>query len=279
MALWRIATPTGPRWATGPADTGPEQFLAPDFTLDTVLAASEELAAAARPDGPPVPDGAAVLAPLESQEVWAAGVTYERSRAARREESGEPDLYDQVYVADRPELFFKATAARVRGPGAAVAIRADSGWDVPEPELGVVATAHGRVAGYVLGNDVSSRAIEGVNALYLPQAKVYEGSCALGPCLVPIGEAPAVVTLDLLIRRDGAKVAAGRTTTASLRRTPEDLLAWLFRALTFPVGVVLLTGTGVVPDPGFTLAEGDEVTIAGTGLGRLTNHVEVVGRG
>jgi 2-dehydro-3-deoxy-D-arabinonate dehydratase len=248
--------------------------------LDRILATPGGLAAALAETDGPVPHGATTLAPVQGQEVWASGVTYLRSRDARKEESALPDHYDHVYVADRPELFAKAAPGRVRGPGAPIGIRADSTWDVPEPELCVVADARGEVVGYVIGNDVSSRSIEGENPLYLPQAKSYTGSCAIGPCLVPTADAPAPerMAIGLRVSRDGAVAFEGETAVREMKRDPTDLVDWLFRAQTFPVGVVLMTGTGIVPSSGFTLRPGDEVSIEITGLGVLRNVVEIVGR-
>ncbi|MGN9909031.1 fumarylacetoacetate hydrolase family protein [Phytohabitans sp. LJ34] len=225
-------------------------------------------------------DGARSLAPVDAQEVWAAGVTYQRSREGRREESGHAALYDHVYSSSRPEIFFKATAARVVGDGEPVGIRADSGWDVPEAEVGLVVNAAGEVFGYTVGNDVSSRSIEGENPLYLPQAKVYTRSCALGPAIVPVWEAgPGPFPVSVRVERDGAEAWAAQTSTARLARTHDDLVSWLTRALDFPAGVVLLTGTGVVPDRDFTLRAGDVVTIDVGGVGTLRNPVTVVGTG
>ncbi|GAA4172561.1 fumarylacetoacetate hydrolase family protein [Phytohabitans flavus] len=226
---------------------------------------------------------APLRAPVDAQEVWAAGVTYQRSREGRREESeqaGHAGLYDHVYAAARPEIFFKATAERVVGDGEPVGIRADSGWDVPEAELGLVVNAAGEVFGYTVGNDMSSRSIEGENPLYLPQAKVYARSCALGPAIVPVWEAgPGPFPVAVRVDRDGAEAWAAETSTARLARTPEDLVSWLTRALDFPAGVVLLTGTGVVPERDFTLRAGDVVTIDVAGVGTLRNPVTVVGTG
>jgi 2-dehydro-3-deoxy-D-arabinonate dehydratase len=282
MALWRVVVEGQVRWAVGEVEDGPQSLLPYGTSLDALLAGDgRALRAALRgPRDGPVGDGARLLAPIERQEVWAAGVTYERSRAARREETTMPDLYDQVYAADRPELFFKSPGPRVRAPGEPVGVRADSEWNVPEAEIGLVATAHGEVVGYVIGNDVTSRSIEGANALYMPQAKIYDGGCALGPCIVPLAEAPALpeLTVELVVRRSGAPVVTASTSGAHLRRTPEELLGWLYRALAFPLGVILLTGTGIVPDPHFTLSEGDEVAITVAGLGTLTNPVLRVGR-
>ena len=273
MALWRVQTAEGPRLARGPVDGGPVELL--EGTLDSLLAAGSLDA----PATGPVPAGAVILAPVEGQEVWAAGVTYAVSRSARNDESkGQHDFYDKVYDAERPELFFKAAPGRVRGPGAAVGVRKDSGWDVPEPELALVISAQGEILGYTIGNDVSSRSIEGENPLYLPQAKVYRGSCALGPAIVPVADAPPADELEisLTIARDGEAVFTGSTQTAQLKRGLDELVAWLFKAMDFPLGVVLLTGTSVIPAIEFTLRGGDEVRIAITGLGELVNTVEVV---
>jgi 2-dehydro-3-deoxy-D-arabinonate dehydratase len=273
VAVWRVSTAEGERLARGPLDGGPVELL--DGTLDALLSAGSLDAPAAGP----LPAGSPVLAPVAGQEVWAAGVTYATSRSARNEESGGHDFYDLVYEAERPELFFKAAPGRVRGPGQPVGVRADSGWDVPEPELAVVASAAGEIVGYTIGNDVSSRSIEGENPLYLPQAKVYRGSCALGPALVPVAEAPAPeeMEISLAIARGGETVFTESTQVALLRRRPQELVEWLFRAQEFPVGAVLLTGTSIVPAREFTLQAGDEVRIAITGLGELVNAVEVVG--
>jgi 2-dehydro-3-deoxy-D-arabinonate dehydratase len=282
MPLWRVRTAQGERWARGGLAAGPTELLDPDVTLDGLLARGDGAVAAAASGeggGEPVPAGSTVLAPVQGQEVWAAGVTFATSRAARNEESGGHDFYDQVYAAERPELFFKAAPGRVRGPGTRIGVRADSGWDVPEAELALVLDASGAIVAYTIGNDVSSRSIEGENPLYLPQAKVYRGSCALGPCLVPVAEAPAPEEMEITLRilRDGAETFAGATQVALLRRTPEELAGWLFRAQDFAAGAVLLTGTSIIPAPEFTLRAGDEVRIAITGLGELVNAVEVVG--
>jgi 2-dehydro-3-deoxy-D-arabinonate dehydratase len=215
---------------------------------------------------------------VAGQEVWAAGVTFARSRSARNEESGGHDFYDLVYEAKRPELFLKATPGRVRGPGARVGVREDSGWDVPEPELALVVDAHGEVVAYTIGNDVSSRSIEGENPLYLPQAKIYRGSCGLGPCLTPVADAPPVEDMEITLRihRDGEEIFTESTPLALLRRRPDELVSWLYRAEDFPVGAVLLTGTSIIPAVEFTLQGGDEVRIVITGLGELANGVEVV---
>lgn len=222
---------------------------------------------------------ASVLAPVDQQEVWAAGVTYRRSRDGRMEESDNPSVYDLVYEADRPEIFFKSTAERVVGPDDAVGIRLDSGWDVPEPEVGLVINSSGEVFGYVVGNDMSSRSIEGENSLYLPQAKVYARACALGPGILPVWEAPeGPFGITVRIERGGAAVFEASGSTSDMRRTFPELVDWLTRALDFPHGAVLLTGTGLVPDRDFTLHADDVVHIEVAGIGRLRNPVVVVGR-
>jgi 2-dehydro-3-deoxy-D-arabinonate dehydratase len=280
MALWQVLAGGERRLARGPAGQGPQELLAASLTIDGLLGgAPGALAAALRgPTAGPVPSAARVVAPVGGQEVWAAGVTYTRSLDARVAESGTPDPYERVYRAERPELFLKAAPGRARGPGEPVGIRADSTWDVPEPELAVVADRGGRIVGYLNGNDMSSRSIEGENPLYLPQAKIYTGSCAIGPCLATPDEVPDLVSLLISLRvlRDGAEMVADTVKVADLHRSPAGLVRWLFRALDFPVGVVLLTGTAIVPPPAFTLRAGDEVIIATTGLGELRNVVEVI---
>lgn len=219
-----------------------------------------------------------ILAPIVSQEVWAAGVTYYRSRTARMEESEEAgggSFYDRVYSAERPELFFKATAHRVSGPGKAVRIRRDSRWNVPEPELALVVTRNAKIVGYTIGNDMSSRDIEGENPLYLPQAKVYDGSCALGPCILVTDNSLAASTeIRLEIFRGRQSAFSGSTTLAQLKRTPASLVEFLYRDNSFPQGCFLLTGTGIVPGDDFTLGTGDEIRITIDGIGTLVNHVE-----
>ncbi|MGH9104577.1 MAG: fumarylacetoacetate hydrolase family protein [Acidimicrobiales bacterium] len=281
VGLWRLSLGGAEALARGEASSGPAELLATSTPLDDLVAAGAgAISAALRgPLGGPVPPAASVLAPLGNQEVWAAGVTFLRSREARKEESGTPDPYDLVYEAERPELFLKAAPGRARGPGQTVGVRADSSWDVPEPELAVVADAGGRPAAYTIGDDVSSRSIEGENPLYLPQAKVYRASCAIGPCLVPVDQAPplADMTVSLSITRRGAQLFSESAALSGLRRPPSELVAWLYRALDFPVGAALLTGTSIVPERDLTLRRGDVVTITITGLGRLVNQVEVVG--
>ena len=218
-------------------------------------------------------------APVERQEVWAAGVTYLRSKAARMEESDfSATAYDRVYEAERPEIFFKSLAEKVVATGEAVGIRRDSTWNVPEPELALVFSSAGQVVGYTIGNDMSSRDIEGANLLYLPQAKTYFRSCALGPWItlgVPETAARAwSIALD--IRRGGTTVFGGTSSVGQIKRTFDELAEFLFRSQVFPHGAVLLTGTGIVPDESFTLQEGDEVSIDISGIGRLSNSVTVV---
>lgn len=217
------------------------------------------------------------LPPIDEQEVWAAGVTYKRSQEAReRESEGAARFYDLVYTAQRPELFFKSLASRVAASGEKVRIRADSKWNVPEPELALVLSPKLQIVGYTIGNDMSSRDIEGENPLYLPQAKVYDRSCALGP-VVTLTEAmptPDRITISLAIERKGEKVFEGSTRLTEMKRTLTDLASWLGREMRFPQGVVLLTGTGIVPPDNFTLAAGDRVSIDITGIGRLVNTVE-----
>ena len=194
------------------------------------------------------------------------------------EESDLPDLYSRVYDAARPEIFFKSSGWRAVGNKEAVGIRADSGWDVPEGEVGLVVNAHGEIFGYVIGNDMSSRSIEGENALYLPQAKCYEKSCALGPYIVPAWEIDeAVFPIKVSIMRAGAEVFVGESSSAQMKRNFPELVEWLFKTLPMPEGAIVLTGTGVVPDSSFTLHVGDIVDISIQGLGTLSNHVVSVG--
>lgn len=219
---------------------------------------------------------AALLAPLDRQEVWAAGVTYKRSREAReRESEGAAKFYDLVYTAARPELFLKATAERVVGPGDAVRVRRDSRWSVPEPELALVIAPDLRLVGFTIGNDMSARDIEGENPLYLPQAKIYNQSCAVGPVITLRDALPPAdqAAIRLTIARGGATVFEGSTTLAAMARPFDDLIDWLGRENSFPAGVILLTGTGIVPPDDFTLAAGDEVAIEIAGIGRLANSV------
>ena len=220
---------------------------------------------------------ALLLPPIGSQEVWASGVTYYRSRNARMEEAktaGGGDFYDRVYSAERPELFFKATPHRVVGHLGKVAIRHDASWSVPEPELVLLASPAGKIVGYTIGNDMSSRDIEGENPLYLPQAKVYDRSCALGPGILIAGEPlPKSTKIELHILRSGKTVFAGETALSELKRPFATLLEYLYRDNSFPHGCFLLTGTGIVPPDEFTLHLGDQVQITIAGIGTLINTV------
>ena len=260
------------------AQRGEDFFLLADAQLDTLFTEPDpaawlhaQLAKAApilRPDE--------VLAPIGNQEVWAAGVTYLRSRDARIEESkdaGGGTFYDRVYDAERPEIFFKATPHRVVGHGAAMHLRSDSKWNVPEPELTLAINSAGRIFGYTAGNDLSSRDIEGENPLYLPQAKVFRACCALGPGIVVRDPPPRETDITINILRAGASAFSGRTSLAQMKRELPELAAFLFRDNDFPHGCFLLTGTGTVPPNDFTLASGDEMRIHIAGIGTLTNTI------
>ena len=258
MLLTRHSTPKGPRWARD------GEFLAEGFRLGVLL----ELAPAfiiPFLDGVQTREPALgpLLAPIEDdQEVWASGVTYKRSREARTQESTVKDVYERVYVADRPELFFKALGQRVVGHGMQVRVRRDSQWNVPEPELTLVLNRSLEVVGYAAGNDMSSRDIEGENPLYLPQAKVYDKSCALGPAIYLATEHTLVdVPIRLSIRRGGQSVFEGQTRSSEMKRSLSELAGYLGRELSFPQGVFLMTGTGIVPADGFSLLPGDVVRI------------------
>lgn len=272
-----IATATG---LIAVAD-GEHRALATDCSIDGLLAAPDPLALASEWFTAGTPRGAVddgdLRAPIGSQEIWAAGVTYLRSRAARVAEShqaGADTFYDLVYDAVRPELFFKATPQRVVGPGAGVRIRRDSTWNVPEPELTLVVGSAGQIVGYTIGNDMSSRSIEGANPLYLPQAKVYAQCAAIGPRLVLAERPPGPETvIAMQIRRAGSVVFEDDTSVAQIKRPFTELVEYLFRDNEFPVGVFLMTGTGIVPDDDFTLAPGDEIAITIDGAGTLVNHV------
>lgn len=251
------------------------------LTLDALFTSADPHAllrsalAAAHPTNAPSP--AALLAPIQTQEVWAAGVTYYRSRTARMAESkdgGGGSFYDKVYEAERPEIFFKATPHRVAAPGTGVRIRSDSKWNVPEPELTLAITSAGKIFGYTLGNDMSSRDIEGENPLYLPQAKVYDRSAALGPCLVVTEALPAAdAVIAIEIRRAGTAVFSGGTTIGQIKRPLPSLAAWLYKDNAFPAGAYLMTGTGTVPPDSFTLQAGDEIHITLAPVGTLVNYV------
>jgi len=255
----------GPRLTEILADRDPQGLVA--TILDRVPSAPQLPLASVR-----------LLAPVEHQEVWAAGVTYLRSKSARMEESSfSATAYDRVYAAARPEIFFKSLPHKVSGPGDPVGIRADATWSVPEPELALVFDATGALKGFTIGNDMSSRDIEGENLLYLPQAKTYRHSCALGPCIALATEAQARSwSIRIRIEREGATAFAGATEVARIVRTFGELGSWLFRSQSFPHGAILLTGTGIVPPDAFSLRAGDVVTIELDGIGTLRNPVVVV---
>ncbi len=250
-----------------------------DFGFDALFTAADTVAATrdAFASGVVVESPGAPTPLIQNQEVWAAGVTYYRSRTARMEESkdaGGGDFYDRVYDAPRPELFFKATPQRVAEPGGAVRIRSDSNWNVPEPELTLAISSSGRIFGFTVGNDMSSRDIEGENPLYLPQAKSYARSAAIGPCIVVTDTLPAPETVIALeIVRRGATVFQGDTRIDQIKRPLASLAEWLFRDNTFPCGAFLMTGTGVVPPDDFTLQSGDEIRITIEPAGTLVNVV------
>lgn len=231
----------------------------------------------------PHPDGEKLLtskiqAPIQSQEIWACGVTYLRSKVGRQEESknaGGSDFYARVYEADRPEIFFKASAYRTVGPGEKVTIRKDSTWDVPEPELTLLVTSSGKIVGYTIGNDMSSRSIEGENPMYLPQAKIYDGCASVGPCVYVTPEAlPADTLIRMQIFRDGKTVFEGEIAINQIKRRLEDLVFYLYKELSFPHGCLLMTGTGIVPSSDFTLKKDDEIKITIDHIGTLINTVK-----
>jgi 2-dehydro-3-deoxy-D-arabinonate dehydratase len=240
--------------------------------LNTILEESE-----------PIVDGLHIIergleAPIGSQELWASGVTYFRSKQGRQEESkkaGGADFYQHVYEAERPELFFKATANRIVGSGDKVRIRKDSTWNVPEPELTLLITSNGKIVGYTIGNDMSSRSIEGENPLYLPQAKTYDGCAALGPCIfVTIDPLPSNTLIDMKIQRSGSVIFAGSIEINKIKRGFEELVSFLYRECSFPDGSFLMTGTGIVPTSDFTLQSGDDIQITIDHIGTLRNKVE-----
>jgi len=279
MYLTRHVTAGGPRWAL---DGG---FLPSSFTLDVLMQLPKSAIDAflrALPKGAPA-GGAPLLAPVEpTQEVWAAGVTYLRSRDAREEESAVKDVYTRVYEAKRPELFFKANGWRVAGHDAPIRVRDDSAWNVPEPELALVINSAGEIIGHTICNDVSSRDIEGDNPLYLPQAKVYNGSCAVGPGL-HIGDTDKLkdLTIALEITRGGRTAFTGETRTSQIKRSLEELADYLYLELDFPKGAFLSTGTGIVPGQDFSLTHGDVVAITIGGADDVTTMTlenEVAGR-
>jgi 2-dehydro-3-deoxy-D-arabinonate dehydratase len=281
MRLIKFTTDSDPTPRVGQLDgehvvplvSGPSCLSEILHAEDAIHHVRERLAAAG-----PLVDLSSVLiqAPLDQQEVWGAGVTYERSKQARQEESEQGgSFYDQVYRAPRPELFFKATPSRVVGPGRPIRVRADTRWCVPEPELALVISPDLRLVGFTIGNDVSARDIEGENPLYLPQAKVYDASCALGPAITLAAAMPALpdVGIHLEIDRQGTTVCRGTTRADRMVRSFEELIGWLGRDNRFPEGVILLTGTGIVPPDDFTLRAGDLVTITIDGIGILVNPV------
>lgn len=243
-------------------------FQIEEVELTTALSSSERLSSTSF-------GGARILKPLVSQEVWAAGVTYYRSRTARMEESQDGgSVYDRVYAAERPEIFFKATPSRAVGPGEEVYIRQDSTWDVPEPELTLAINRFGNIIGYTIGNDMSSRSIEGENPLYLPQAKMYEKCAAVGPCIYLTDHPlPRETMIRLEITRHQQSVFTGEVELSQMKRTPEELVGYLYRECIFPNGCFLMTGTGIVPPNDFTLGEGDEVEISIDRIGTLRNKV------
>ena len=218
-----------------------------------------------------------VLAPIGSQELWACGVTYLRSKVGRQEESklsGGADFYAKVYDAERPEVFFKSTPHRIVGHGAKVNIRKDSTWDVPEPELTLVVTSSGKIIGYTIGNDMSSRSIEGENPLYLPQAKTYDACAAVGPCIYLTEESlPADTMINIAINRNKEQVFEGSVAINQMKRSVEELVSYVYREFSFPVGCLIMTGTGIVPGNEFTLQQGDEIKISIEGIGELVNTV------
>jgi 2-dehydro-3-deoxy-D-arabinonate dehydratase len=268
MYLTRHSTADGPRWAVD------GQFLPPAFSLRLLLALPRSALSTLASLATEEPAAGLLLAPLEpDHEVWASGVTYLRSRQARQAESVVGDVYTRVYAAERPELFFKAAGWRVVGDGAGIRVRSDSSWNVPEPELVLVINRLGEIVGYCAGNDVSSRSIEGENPLYLPQAKVYTGACALGPGLALVeGANPGDLPIHLEIKRNGEVLFRAQTQTAQMKRRPEELVSYLYRELDFPHGAFLMTGTGIVPGEDFTLQPGDRVTIT---VGQLTLQNDV----
>jgi 2-dehydro-3-deoxy-D-arabinonate dehydratase len=247
-------------------------------SIAELLTTSRDDIRAATAQARPEPPGFVLLPPIDGlTEVWAAGVTYRTSRQARVEESAIGGVYDRIYEADRPEIFFKSVAWRVVGDEEPIGIRADSELNVPEPELGLVLNKGGDVVGYTVGNDVSSRSVEGLNPLYLAQAKIYAGSCALGPGIRPVWEVEAATDLGISVEvlRAGALCWSGTTRTSLMHRTFSELVDHLFRASTFPEGAVLLTGTGLVPDMSFSLTAGDAVRVSIEEVGVLTNTVAV----
>jgi 2-dehydro-3-deoxy-D-arabinonate dehydratase len=254
-------------WSVGHDDIG--------AFLEQALDAAEQVTTLAEANQAPNPAAVHLLKPTDDQEIWAAGVTYERSRVAREEESAGSGIYDRVYTAPRPEIFFKATPSRTVGPHEAVVVRADSGWNVPEPELALVINPALELVGFTVGNDMSSRDIEGENPLYLPQAKMYARCCALGPLVALRGTLadPRQLTISITITRDNTTLFQAEVSTSKIVRSYADLISYLGRDNLFPEGVVLLTGTGIVPPDAITLEGGDTVAITIEGIGTLVNPV------
>ena len=282
MKLAKIQTPDGRtvaarvdgEYVTALASDEGYATLAGLLEADDPQAVAQELAG--KSSSTHALDDVTLLPPIDQQEVWAAGVTYRRSQTARMEESeAAADCYDRVYNSPRPELFFKATPHRVAGPGQPLRIRKDSAWNVPEPELTLVLNSRAELVGFTIGNDMSSRDIEGENPLYLPQAKLYDGCCGLGPWITLVGAMPPVeeIGIRLAVRRAGETVFEGNTSGAQIARTFDDLIGYLTRDNSFPNGAFLLTGTGIVPNSDFTLLAGDEVEINIDGIGALVNPV------
>ena len=271
MYLTRHQTEHGPNWALN------GRYLPATFDLNFLLALSKKVAFQLLAS---IDTGIAVNTPLlppiePHQEVWACGVTYLRSREARMEESDVADVYERVYDAERPEVFFKSLGWRAKGHNQPVRIRQDSSWDVPEPELTLVLNAAGEILGHTAGNDMSSRSIEGENPLYLPQAKTYDGSCALGPGIM-LSENPQLsqLPIQLEIERNDMTVFSGDANTNQMKRSPQELADWLMREVSFPQGVFLMTGTCLVPEDDFTLQVDDKLTVS---VGELTLENQVAG--
>lgn len=280
MQLLKYRTPSGAPALGILAGEQIRPLKLPLATLTDLLEAADPAAAAEEAvdaDASPLAvDSVTLLPPIDRQEVWAAGVTYTRSRTARMEESEHgATFYDRVYTADRPELFLKATPHRVVGPGQPVRIRLDSEWNVPEPELTLVISSKMKLVGFTVGNDMSSRDIEGENPLYLPQAKCYDGAAALGPAITLASAMPKreEIGIELKVDREGETIFAGTTDIGQMARTFEDLIEYLGRDNRFPDGVFLMTGTGIVPNDDFTLLPGDVVHISIDGIGTLSNPV------
>lgn len=271
MDLTRVKSADGVRWASNAL------LLAPSFSLEELLGiSSDQMSIYIRDHETDQPAYGDLLAPVEpSQEVWASGVTYLRSREARETESATADIYQRVYQAQRPELFFKAIGWRVVGPSERIHVRKDSRWSVPEPELVLVINHQGQICGYTAGNDVSSRDIEGENPLYLPQAKVYNRSCAMGPSIHLVDDPQSLksIEIELDIERDNRRLFHGATSTSLMVRSFEELVSHLINEMDFPTGVYLFTGTGIVPPEEFTLTAGDVVAVRVGDL-ELKNEVD-----